>query len=73
MVATNIRIFPAARELTQALGEFVARLSANAVKARERFTVGLSGGSLPKLLADGLRDRQDVEWDAWEVFFCDER
>ena len=32
-----------------ALGEFVAQAAAAAVKARGKFTIALSGGSLPKV------------------------
>ena len=39
------------------------------------FTIALSGGSLPKMLAKGLLARDDnaVQWHKWQVFFADER
>ena len=43
-----------------------------AVGARGKFHVAVSGGSLPKLLA-GLSKRADVDWGRWWVYFCDER
>lgn len=39
------------------------------------FTLALSGGSLPAIVAQGLKPRVDeVEnWDSWHIFFADER
>lgn len=39
----------------------------------EIFFVGLSGGSLPKLLVKVFRRLQNVDWKKWLFFFCDER
>lgn len=46
-----------------------------AIERRQMFTIALSGGSLPKMLAKGLLARNDnaVQWHKWEVFFADER
>jgi 6-phosphogluconolactonase len=54
----------------------VARLSAQAVAERGRFTVALSGGSLVEMIAPGLLERSrsgEVNWPAWQVFWADER
>jgi 6-phosphogluconolactonase len=62
--------------LGQAAAKQVAELSAQAIKARGRFTVALSGGSLPKLLCPPLTEeplRSQVDWPAWHVFWADER
>lgn len=44
-------------------------------KAKEiRFKIALSGGSLLKILNQGLLTRQDeIEWSKWDVYFADER
>jgi len=42
------------------------------VEKKGRFTVALSGGSLPKTLK-GLIGHSDVRWDKWHVFYADER
>lgn len=43
-------------------------------RAEVRFKIALSGGSLIKILQQGLLPRQkDVEWDKWDVYFADER
>ncbi|CAG86305.1 DEHA2C12738p [Debaryomyces hansenii CBS767] len=39
-----------------------------------RFKIAISGGSLIKILKEGLLSRQDeIEWDKWDVYFADER
>ena len=37
------------------------------------FSIGVSGGSLAKIVCHGLRDKQGIDWKQWKVFFCDER
>jgi len=39
----------------------------------ELFYVGVSGGSLPKLLVSVLKQLKNVDWKKWLFFFCDER
>eukprot|EP00667_Euglena_gracilis_P018705 EG_transcript_19914 len=65
--------FPTTDALSAAVGAHVARLAAAAVQQSGRFTVALSGGSLPQLLAAGLADLPGVDWGRWHVFFADER
>jgi 6-phosphogluconolactonase len=51
-------------------------LARAAVAARGEFTVALSGGSLPKQLADGLDDADKLasaQTERWTVFLADER
>ncbi|CAG8482125.1 11992_t:CDS:2 [Acaulospora colombiana] len=72
-MAPHIVTKPTIDELSIALVDLVVEESRKAINARDRFTIGLSGGSLPKVLATDLKDREDVEWDKWQVFFCDER
>lgn len=39
-----------------------------------RFKIAISGGSLIKILQQGLLSRQDeIEWDKWDIYFADER
>jgi len=71
--STEIRSYSTTQELSKALADYVAELSREAVSVRNRFTVGLSGGSLPRILATELKFRTDIDWDKWAVFFCDER
>ncbi|ODQ77709.1 hypothetical protein BABINDRAFT_172761 [Babjeviella inositovora NRRL Y-12698] len=54
-----------------------ASLGATARKERKqretRFKVAISGGSLIKILREGLLDREDIEWAKWDIYFADER
>lgn len=52
--------------------EKVAAIAREAVEARRRFVVALSGGDALTPLYDALRARKDIEWSRWEVFFTDE-
>lgn len=39
-----------------------------------RFKIAISGGSLIKILHQGLLPRDDaIEWDKWDIYFTDER
>lgn len=56
-------------------GEIPARRTPKLKKRLEvRFKIALSGGSLLKILHQGLFPREDeIEWDKWDVYFADER
>lgn len=73
--APKVRSFATAAELSTKLGAAVAAAAANA-PADKPFTVAISGGSLPKLLAAGIVGTplaSSVDWSKWHVFFADER
>ncbi|KAF4322680.1 hypothetical protein BBO99_00002731 [Phytophthora kernoviae] len=56
------------------VGKFIHDLSKQAIAAHGRFTVALSGGSLPKILNKGLESiKGDVDFSKWFVYFADER
>ncbi|EEB06769.1 6-phosphogluconolactonase [Schizosaccharomyces japonicus yFS275] len=61
------------RQVAEKLAEIVKSSSAAAIEKNGRFTIALSGGSLPKILAQGLAQVQGVDFAKWEVFFADER
>lgn len=43
-------------------------------KAEVRFKIAILGGSLIKILKEGLMHRQEyIEWDKWDIYFADER
>ncbi|CAK7891178.1 6-phosphogluconolactonase-like protein 1 [[Candida] anglica] len=43
-------------------------------KQEVRFKIAISGGSLIKILNQGLLSRQEeIEWDKWDIYFADER
>ncbi|KZT41361.1 6-phosphogluconolactonase [Sistotremastrum suecicum HHB10207 ss-3] len=64
--------FPSAHELTPALADFIIATQHDAIAKKDRFTVALSGGSLPHTLT-GLIGKPGVKWDKWHIFYVDER
>lgn len=58
--------------LVEALAGFIIKAQKEALDKKGRFTVALSGGSLPKQLA-GLIGNPGVKWDKWHVYYADER
>ncbi|KAF8605004.1 6-phosphogluconolactonase [Ceratobasidium sp. AG-I] len=70
--APTLYSFSASTALIDSLAEFIHKAQADAIEKRGKFTVALSGGSLPKMLK-GLVSRRDIAWDKWYVYFADER
>jgi len=61
-----------AEDVVRALAEYILQAQKEAVEKKGRFTVALSGGSLPKMLR-GLIGKDEVDWDKWQVYYADER
>jgi len=59
-------------ELVKSLAVFVERAQRDSINKKGRFTIALSGGSLPKMLR-GLIDNPNIKWDQWHVYYVDER
>jgi len=59
--------------LSKALDHFTSRISAESIAKNGRFTIALSGGSLPKLFSAVLRHNKTIDFSKWHVFFSDER
>jgi len=59
-------------ELVDALAQFIIKAQKESIDKRGKFTVAISGGSLPQQL-NGLIGKQGVRWDKWQVFYADER
>ncbi|WVN85082.1 6-phosphogluconolactonase [Cryptococcus depauperatus CBS 7841] len=57
--------------LIDSLANFVIKAQRDAVEKRGKFSIALSRGSLAANLR-GLVGQENVQWDKWEVFFCDE-
>eukprot|EP01047_Picozoa_sp_COSAG01_P011961 COSAG01_NODE_530_length_15875_cov_27.779982_9_plen_294_part_00 len=68
----SVRSFATKPDLSSALGKAVAEVVAAADPGRP-FTVALSGGSLPALLAAGLLATEGIDYSNWHIFFADER
>lgn len=72
----EVHTYPDVVALARAAAELFVSIASEAVAARGRFTVALSGGSTPRplhreLASDPFRDR--VEWAKVHVFWGDER
>src|SRR3954453_22449606 len=73
MVRPHVYALPTTSALSTALNTFVEHLSRDAIAKHGRFTIAVSGGSLPKLLSADLRSNTNVDFSKWHVFFADER
>ncbi len=76
MIKAQLHILPTPQKLGAHVALYVAQIAAEAVAERGRFSVALSGGSLPKLLSPPLANeplRSQIDWSAWHVFWADER
>src|SRR4051812_27632773 len=76
MTAPSILTFADAEAVSQAAAQEFVRLAREAVGARGRFAVTLSGGSTPQRLYQLLADkpyRDEVDWGKVELFWGDER
>jgi len=58
--------FDSSNELSERLAAFIVKAQKEAVVKKGRFTVAVSGGSLPKQL-NKLIDNPAVKWDKWWV------
>lgn len=74
-VGTRVHeVFESGEKLGAASARIVVEAAQEAVRARGRFSIALSGGSIPKLLGPALlAARAAARFDAWHVFLADER
>ncbi|CAI8508383.1 unnamed protein product [Pichia kudriavzevii] len=42
-------------------------------ESSKRFKISISGGSLINVLVEGLLNRDDIQWNKWDIYFSDER
>ncbi|EMD41694.1 hypothetical protein CERSUDRAFT_110270 [Gelatoporia subvermispora B] len=70
--APILHVFGSSNELCDSLAEFIIKSQKEAVEKKGKFTVAISGGSLPKQL-NALINKPGVKWDKWHVFYADER
>ncbi|PSR54584.1 6-phosphogluconolactonase [Adhaeribacter arboris] len=71
-----IRVFTNLEELSQAAAEIFRQTALEAVKAKNKFTVALTGGSSPEKLYRLLTQspyREEIPWQQTYVFWGDER
>jgi 6-phosphogluconolactonase len=76
LMPANLHIFSNTEQLGETAATYVTKLSNQAMAERGRFTIALSGGSLPKLLFPCLvvePHLSQIDWSGWHVFWADER
>jgi len=61
-----LNVFEDSSDLVDGVAAFVVKAQKEALDKKGRFTIALSGGSLPKTLS-GLINHQGVKWDKWSV------
>ncbi|OXA60204.1 6-phosphogluconolactonase [Folsomia candida] len=54
------------------LCEKIQEIANEAISSRGVFLLGVSGGSIISILAEGL-PKLNTDWTAWKIFLCDER
>lgn len=74
----NLYAFPTIDALAAALRAYVISCQEAGLQRHGVFKVAVSGGSLPKTLAQALlappsSETDVIKWDKWEIFFADER
>ena len=72
----KIKIFQTPVELAEAAGRFIIGLAKDAVDARDRFVISLSGGNTPEQLYVLLSKppfRDQIPWSKTFIFWGDER
>ena len=73
----NLYAFQSADELAPSLRTYVLDAQNSALERHHVFRVGVSGGSLPKVLGKALLEEKNgegkIQFDKWEIFFADER
>ena len=58
--------FPNSDELVGSLAAFVEKAQRDSINKKGRFTIALSGGSLPKMLR-GLINNPNIKWNQWSI------
>ena len=72
----NLKIFPTADDLSISAAELIIAIAHDAITARGRFTISLSGGQTPEKLYSLLAKppwREQIEWLKTFIFWGDER
>ena len=71
-----IKVYPDQEAISRAAAQLVVEQAAQAVKARSRFTLVLSGGRTPRRLYEILAQppfRTQIAWEKVHIFWGDER
>ncbi len=69
----HINILKDKAELVHEAHKLVTQIARESIAERGIFHVALSGGSTPQPLYESLADDNGIDWEAWRIFFSDER
>jgi 6-phosphogluconolactonase len=76
-LSPKLLVAPSKAELPSVLCDVIVTLASEAFSKRNKFSIALSGGSLPTFLGklpDVFAEKGiDPQWDSWHVFLADER
>ena len=70
---SNVYVFESKEDISSYLVDIISPISKYAITHHDKFTVAVSGGSLPAILGAGLKNAKDVQFDKWHVYYADER
>jgi len=72
MAKPVVKVCKTEEELSRFLGFLIEKSANENIRKSNKFTVAVSGGSLPKFLCQALPSLT-TDWSKWFIFFCDER
>ncbi|KAG7880681.1 hypothetical protein KL925_002685 [Ogataea polymorpha] len=73
----SVHSYANSRDVADAVARYVIKHQNDALEKGHKFKIAISGGSLGKVLNEGLIANKEnfanVKWSNWEVYFSDER
>lgn len=73
MALPQLHILSSGGDIQKEVCAGILDCAAKSVADHGFFSIGLSGGSVAKIVSQGFSGSNDVDWKSWRVFFCDER
>ena len=73
MATPKIHVIGNADELQAQVVDLILSIASKAIQDHGFFSIGVSGGSVAKIVSQGLQARKGTDWKQWRFFFCDER
>lgn len=73
MAKPIFHVYDSQNEIKQKVAELILSIAEVSINDHGFFSIGVSGGSVAKILTQGLRDAKDINWSQWVMLFCDER
>jgi 6-phosphogluconolactonase len=72
----HIHVYHSPDDIAKAVADHITKISSEAIRTRNRFTIAFSGGSVLDCIGSILCTEPFhtlIQWDKWHVFFSDER